>query len=176
MAKQKVLVLYGGRSTEHEISCRSASFIFKNIDQEKYEVIPVGITKQGRWCLQDAGQVFNNQDAVTPLVDSGESLSLLDLFENPHNESMVVIPVLHGSYGEDGCTQGLLELKSLAYVGPGVLGSAIAMDKVIAKKLVALEGVPVVPSVDFRLEEWQRDEALLLERMNKELKLSLIHI
>ena len=173
MVKQKVIVLYGGRSTEHEISRRSATFIFKNIDQSKYEVIPVGITKEGKWCLQDTSKVFSSDDVVAPLEDRPETVSLVDLSNAVEKEAIVAFSTLHGTYGEDGCTQGLLELRSLAYVGPGVLGSAIAMDKVVAKKLLAAIDVPVVPWVDFRLDDWDLESQKIMDKINAELSYPL---
>ncbi len=129
--KKTVAVLYGGRSGEHEVSIRSAESIMKALDPERYNVLQFFINKFGRWSPR----------AIVP--EPGR---------NP--EIDVVFPVLHGTFGEDGTVQGLLELADLPYVGPGVLGSAAAMDKEIAKRLCSQAGVPVVDYIvadrDFR--------------------------
>lgn len=149
----RVAVVFGGRSTEHGVSCVSAGSVLRHLDRERYEVVPVGITTEGAWVLGSADQL-----AVTgrtmPEVDSGAELTLVN-----HNlialeparggealaEVDVVFPVLHGAYGEDGTIQGLLELADIPYVGPGVLASAVAMDKEYTKKLLLAEGLPVGP-------------------------------
>ena len=173
MTKQKVLVLYGGRSTEHEISCRSAKFIFNNLDQNRYEIIPVGIAKDGAWHRQNLETVLSSQASTAPLEITNEAVDNLLLHQARSDEAIVAFPILHGSYGEDGCTQGLLELKSIAYVGPGVLGSAAAMDKVVAKTLVAAAGVPVAPGVDFRSHEWQKSSSRILAKIDETLQYPL---
>lgn len=175
MTKQKVVVLYGGRSTEHEISKRSARFIFDYLDDDKYEVIPIGITKSGRWCLQKLDSIRSQRGSLVGLEETQHNISLVDLtLVKPDQEQPVVVfPILHGTYGEDGCTQGFLELNSLAFVGPGVLGSALAMDKVVAKTLVAAAGIPVVPSVHFRREQWLQNADNIVDRIQTELKFPL---
>src|SRR4029079_7315943 len=119
--KLRVAVLYGGRSGEHEISVRSAESIIAAMDPERYEVQRIFITKEGRW----------EPRAISP--DPGA---------NPGID--VVFPVLHGTFGEDGTVQGLLELAGLPYVGAGVLASAVSMDKEVTKRLLAQRGLPVV--------------------------------
>lgn len=121
MSKTRVAVVYGGRSGEHEISLRSAKAILDNLDAERYEILHYRISPEGRW----------NPKPILPEPGA-----------QPHID--VVFPVLHGTFGEDGTVQGLLELADLPYVGPGVLGSAASMDKEVAKRLCAVEGIPVV--------------------------------
>ena len=149
----RVAVVFGGRSTEHGVSCVSAGSVLRHLDRERYEVVPVGITAEGAWVLGSADQL-----AVTgrtmPEVDSGAELTLVNhnliaLEPARGGEALaqvdVVFPVLHGAYGEDGTIQGLLELADIPYVGPGVLASAVAMDKEYTKKLLLAEGLPVGP-------------------------------
>jgi D-alanine-D-alanine ligase len=153
MNQIRVAVVFGGRSTEHGVSCVSAGSVLRHLDQERYEVVPVGITTEGAWVLGSAEQL-----AVTgrelPEVGSGAELTLVNhnlvaLEPARAGEALaqvdVVFPVLHGAYGEDGTIQGLLELADIPYVGPGVLSSAAAMDKEFTKKLLLAEGLPVGP-------------------------------
>ena len=153
----RVAVIFGGRSNEHSISCVSAGSVLGALDPDKYEVIPVGITPKGAWVLPtgDPGQL-QITDRVLPHVDAGTAVVLpadptgsgllvLEPAEGVQALDMVdvVFPVLHGAYGEDGTIQGLLEMAGVPYVGSGVLGSAVAMDKEYTKKLLAAEGLPV---------------------------------
>lgn len=139
----RVAVVYGGRSSEHAISCVSAGSILRHLDPERFEVVPVGIARDGSWLRSDIdpdkltiadGQLPEVSGvAETPLALAAEILSSVD----------VVFPILHGPYGEDGTIQGLLELAGIPYVGPGVLASAAGMDKEFAKKLMAADGLPI---------------------------------
>ncbi|GFG49862.1 D-alanine--D-alanine ligase A [Mycolicibacterium agri] len=155
----RVAVVYGGRSSEHAISCVSAGSIFRHLDKERFEVIAIGITPEGSWVLTDAEpDRLAITDGRLPEVTgaSGTALALpadpsrrgqlLSLGQGPVEqlESVdVVFPVLHGPYGEDGTIQGLLELAGVPYVGAGVLASAAGMDKEFTKKLLAAEGLPI---------------------------------
>ena len=139
----RVAVVYGGRSSEHSISCVSAGSILRHLDPARFEVIPVGIARDGSWLRTEAdpdklaiadGQLPEVTGiAETPLALAAEILASVD----------VVFPILHGPYGEDGTIQGLLELAGLPYVGAGVLASAAGMDKEFAKKLMAAEDLPI---------------------------------
>jgi D-alanine-D-alanine ligase len=156
----RVAVVYGGRSSEHAISCVSAGSILRNLDPERFEVVAVGITPGGSWVLTDARpDTLAITDGQLPEVSgaSGTALALpadpcrsgelLSLGQGAAGELLasvdVVFPVLHGPYGEDGTIQGLLELAGVPYVGAGVLASAAGMDKEFTKKLLAAEGLPV---------------------------------
>ena len=155
--KLRVAVVFGGRSSEHAISCVSAGAIMAALDPERYEVVPVGITRAGSWVLTDGdvealqitGRTLPQVDAGTALVMPGDptagGLVVVEPGEGARaiGEVDVVFPVLHGAYGEDGTIQGLLEMAGVPYVGAGVLGSAVAMDKEYAKKLLAADGLPV---------------------------------
>ncbi len=162
----KVAVVFGGRSNEHAVSCISAGSVLRNVDPERYEVVPVGITSEGAWVLGAAdldelaihGRVLPSVDkdstALAFTADPTRGGSLVSL-DGPSAGTVlasvdVVFPVLHGPYGEDGTIQGLLELAGVPYVGPGVLASAAGMDKEFTKKLLAAEGLPVGKQVVLR--------------------------
>ncbi len=143
--KLRVAVLYGGRSGEHEISARSARNIIEHLDKTKYDVIPVGIDKQGQWLFNDMS-VFENTTDPTALAISNDNSVVAIPHADPTQDRHfdVVFPALHGKWGEDGIVQGLLEMAELPYVGCGVLSSAMCMDKDIAKQLVDALEIPVV--------------------------------
>lgn len=155
----RVAVVYGGRSSEHAISCVSAGSILRNLDPQRFDVVPVGITPQGAWMLTDARpDTLAITDGRLPEVtaasgtelalaaDPGRGGQLLSL-GGEAGEILaavdVVFPVLHGPYGEDGTIQGLLELAGVPYVGAGVLASAVGMDKEFTKKLLGASGLPI---------------------------------
>ncbi|MGV0742028.1 D-alanine--D-alanine ligase family protein [Mycolicibacterium sp. XJ870] len=158
-SRTRVAVVYGGRSSEHAISCVSAGSILRNLDPERFEVVAVGITPDGSWMLTDGSpETLAITDGQLPEVTeaSGTELALpaapsrsgqlLSLGSGPGEILTavdVVFPVLHGPYGEDGTIQGLLELAGIPYVGSGVLSSAAGMDKEFTKKLLAAEGLPI---------------------------------
>src|SRR3712207_2766318 len=153
--KVRVAGLFGGRSEEHAISCVSAGSLMAALDPERYEVVPVGIARDGRWVLPDPGQRMSISDGVLPEVTGGTAVSLVGdpasrgfaVLEpgaaiGSLTEVDVVFPVLHGTFGEDGTVQGLLEMTGLPYVGSGVFASAASMDKEFTKKLLAAAGLP----------------------------------
>ncbi|MCX2715741.1 D-alanine--D-alanine ligase family protein [Mycolicibacterium sp. J2] len=165
-ARIRVAVVYGGRSSEHAISCVSAGSILRNLDPERFEVVAVGITPGGSWVLTDGRpDTLAITDGRLPEV-TGASGTALALPADPHRSGQllalgeaagemlatvdVVFPVLHGPYGEDGTIQGLLELAGVPYVGAGVLASAAGMDKEFTKKLLAAEGLPIGDQVVLR--------------------------
>ncbi|HVQ99890.1 MAG TPA: D-alanine--D-alanine ligase family protein [Mycobacterium sp.] len=166
----RVAVVYGGRSNEHAISCVSAGSILRNLDPQRFDVIPIGITTEGSWVLTDGRpETLTITDGRLPAVHdtSGTALALA---QDPRRRGQllaqdvsadqavggvlasvdVVFPVLHGPYGEDGTIQGLLELAGVPYVGAGVLASSAGMDKEFTKKLLAAEGLPVGAHVVLR--------------------------
>jgi D-alanine-D-alanine ligase len=143
--KLRVGVLFGGRSGEHEISLRSAESVLGALDRAKYEVIPVAITKEGRWLSPaEALALLPPSDEIRTTFASGVPLSLRAEPEGKGGPFDVVFPVLHGTFGEDGTVQGFLELAGIAYVGAGVLGSSVGMDKDVMKRLLRDAGLPVV--------------------------------
>jgi D-alanine-D-alanine ligase len=141
-----VVVLYGGRSAEHDISCISARFVISELDPARYDVVPVGITHEGRWV--DARRLVAEcaeSDAALPspdLAEEGDVLAVGSLLVDDEARAPVVFPLLHGTMGEDGTVQGLLEVAGVPYVGAGVLASALCMDKAAAKEVLAHHGVP----------------------------------
>jgi D-alanine-D-alanine ligase len=170
----RVGIVFGGRSGEHEVSLRSARSILDALDPGKYEALPIGITKQGQWLASGdamaaltAGDTGGETRAVLPAPSErglvtyrvGES-SLAEVGETID----VVFPVLHGPYGEDGTIQGLLEMANVPYVGAGVLGSALGMDKAAQKQIWRSHGLPVVDWLAFTARQWQaRREQLALD-------------
>lgn len=165
----RVAVVFGGRSSEHAISCVSAGSILRNLDPARFEVVPVGITPDGSWVLSDATPAsLAITDGQLPEV-TGTSGTALALSADPGRRGQllslgrgageilaavdVVFPVLHGPYGEDGTIQGLLELAGVPYVGAGVLASAAGMDKEFTKKLLAAEGLPIGDQVVLRANQ-----------------------
>ncbi len=180
MAKKlRVGILFGGRSGEHEVSLLSAASVLGAIDREKFDVTPIGITKEGRWlAAADAGGLLNGDagaggrqlragdPAATPgakLLHQGIPTLMApepggqSSGEGPEGEAIeVVFPVLHGTFGEDGTIQGLFELAGIPYVGSGVLGSAAGMDKDVMKRLFAEAGLPIVKHVTLLRADWER--------------------
>jgi D-alanine-D-alanine ligase len=154
----RVAVVFGGRSSEHAISCASAASVLTHLDRARFEVIPVGISPDGAWVLGTGNPAeLAIRDRRLPRVDgSGVALTLGNAGERL-GEALsgvdVVFPVLHGAFGEDGTFQGLLELADLPYVGSGVFASAAGMDKEFARKLLRAEGLPVTETVVLRGED-----------------------
>jgi len=172
LPRTRLAVLFGGRSTEHQISCISAGSVLAALDRERYDVVAIGITPEGRWVVApDDPRALAAHGTVLPAVDasgaavalpgdpSAGGLVLLEAGELPHALTAVdvVFPLLHGPYGEDGTIQGLLELAGVPYVGSGVLASAVSMDKEYMKLLLGARGLPVGPYVVVRDREWGSD-------------------
>jgi D-alanine-D-alanine ligase len=158
--RRRVLLLFGGRSAEHDVSRVTAVAVARALDPEKYEVVPVAITTDGRWLLAgEARELLARSREELPAAFAVEGEVVAPPSEPGRGEIVrageplavdVVLPVLHGPYGEDGTIQGLLELAGLPYVGSGVLGSAVGMDKIIMKRAFAAVGVPVARWLAFR--------------------------
>ena len=170
--KQRIGILFGGRSGEHEISLLSAASILKAIDKKKYEVIPIGITKQGHWLGSGDAQALLTGEASQPLEISA-STDLVHQSGNLNQTIDVVFPVLHGTFGEDGTIQGMFELADIAYVGSGVLGSAAGMDKEVMKKLFAAAGLPQTPYLALTRAEWKADPRRCTRQIEKALQYPL---
>ena len=180
--KTRIALLFGGRSPEHSVSCVTAAGILRVLDPEKYEVVPIGITRQGQWTIEEADpESWSLSSGVAPEIKpSGESLQFSHTNEATeligHSESGamrslggvdVVFPVLHGSFGEDGTVQGLLEMADVSYVGSGVAASAIGMDKHFAKLVFEAAGLEVGPYEVITDKEWQRDRQVCLSRLSR---------
>lgn len=160
MDRVRVGIVYGGRSVEHEVSIASATSILQALDPTRYEVALVAISKDGRWHLGGPGmlpeEVVGADEVRLPAVPGdGTLVSARDGRPAAHLD--VVFPIVHGTGGEDGSLQGFLELAGVAYVGAGVLGSALQMDKEVTKRLLAAAGLPVVPGVCLRRPDVLRD-------------------
>lgn len=185
--KLKVGVIFGGRSGEHEVSLVSANSIMKALNPDKYEVIPVGITRQGSWmvgvkpdamleysktraggCLTFAGA--NSGKASLNCDPSNKGLMLLDQQKSGEQVKIdVLFPIIHGTYGEDGTLQGMLELADLPYVGCGVLASAVGMDKTFSKKLFHEAGIAIAPYREFLRSAWRKDRERVIEAIESSL-------
>src|SRR5579862_5222197 len=206
MAKLRVGILFGGRSGEHEVSLLSAASVLNAIDKNKYEVVPIGITKDGRWLTAgDAENLLQGKLVIEPrhlragdpeitqpaaVLARGEAVVVPP--EPVHRQSGlvpfqsdsaltrrasdrainvdVIFPVLHGTFGEDGTIQGLLELADIPYVGAGVLGSAAGMDKDVMKSLFIAAGIPIVKHVTILRSEWEKEPKKVQKFVEKKLK------
>ncbi|WP_225846450.1 D-alanine--D-alanine ligase family protein [Streptomyces sp. HPF1205] len=181
--KPRVAIVFGGRSSEHGVSVVTAASVLRAIDRDKYDVLPIGITTEGRWALTadapermaidnrrmpSVEQVADHEGAVVLPVDPGNREVV---YNEPGSvpkalgEVDVVLPVLHGPYGEDGTLQGLLELSGVPYVGAGVLASAVSMDKEYMKRIFTSYGLAVGPYTVIRPREWERDAAAARDRV-----------
>ncbi|MFP4396411.1 MAG: D-alanine--D-alanine ligase family protein [Anaerolineales bacterium] len=195
--KIKVAVLFGGRSGEHEVSIMSARSVMSALDPEKYEIIPVGITREGAWITGEdpmralEQEAFESTQLAAIFADpsqkglwagvgekgEGEKVADAPLVENGAEAQQlatlsrvdVVFPVLHGTFGEDGTVQGLLELAGVPYVGGGVLNSALAMDKIAFKAVVQAHGLPIPAYVWSTRRHWEADPDALLDKVEAEL-------
>ena len=189
MAKKlRIGILFGGRSGEHEVSLLAAASVLKSIDREKFEVVPIGITKEGRWLAAgDANNLLEgNVSEVTRLrVGDPESTAGAKLLhegiptlmahmpgpQGPEGKAIdVVFPVLHGTFGEDGTIQGLFELAGIAYVGSGVLGSSAGMDKDVMKRLFAQARLPIVKHTTLLRADWEGSPRKAVSQVEAALK------
>jgi len=205
MKKLRVGVLFGGRSGEHDVSLLSAASVLKAINQDKYEVVPIGITKSGQWvspadaekllrgesvpeesgrhlragnpqATASAAILAKGEAVIVPPVPESNSLAPFQSQARAADHGIkvdVIFPVLHGTFGEDGTIQGLLELADIAYVGAGVLGSAAGMDKDIMKRLFAAAGLPIVKHVTMLRSQWEEDHGKAARVIERKLKYPL---
>jgi D-alanine-D-alanine ligase len=173
----RVGVLFGGRSGEHEVSLASAASVIRALDPEKYEAVPIGISKDGRWLLARGAEkmlaeVLKSGDRIV-LPPDPTAAALVPLVPEAGRPSVmvdVIFPVLHGTFGEDGTVQGLMELAGLPYVGAGVLASAVGMDKDVQKRLFEQAGLPIVPFMVVRRSEWEHKRAAVLKEIKKKFR------
>ncbi|MGD0964822.1 MAG: D-alanine--D-alanine ligase family protein [Candidatus Acidiferrales bacterium] len=173
----RVGVLFGGRSGEHEVSLASAASVIRALNPEKYEAVPIGISKDGRWLVGTKAR-----STLPEILQSGERVSLppdptapalVPIARGAGRASLtvdVVFPVLHGTFGEDGTVQGLLELAGLPYVGAGVLASAVGMDKDVQKRLFAYAGLPIVPFLAIRRSQWEQEREAVVRQIRKKFR------
>lgn len=180
--KIRVAVLYGGRSGEHEVSLLSAANVIQYLDRNLFEVIPIGIDKQGAWYIGDnvlklsATKSLSLQRAADKMLFKPDSLgksqpiqaNLLAATQKTDYHFDVVFPVIHGVFCEDGTVQGLLEMADIPYVGCGVLASAVGMDKDISKRLIANAGIAVAPYVVIKQRQWEKNPKDCLAKIAKQ--------
>jgi len=176
MAKRTVALVFGGDSSEHEVSCATAAGVLSAIDSDRYQVVAIGITKTGafvkteidpNWQLAQAPEVVDNGSRVIWPLGGGEAQVVVDGVTHPLGQIDVVFPLLHGKNGEDGTIQGLLQLAKLPFVGNGVLASAAAMDKAVAKAIFRDAGIPVADSLVLRRQSFIDDPESALEKLNQ---------
>jgi len=177
--KLRIGVIFGGRSGEHEVSLVSAESVIKALDKKKYEIVPIAISKNGQWFSSDSvlsdmkakkTPLPENEVVIVPeptrrgcyFINSGKFVPL-----------DVVFPVLHGTFGEDGAIQGLFEMAGLPYVGAGVLGSSVGMDKIIQKDIARQAGIPTVDSIWFLADDFLKDERGIVINIESRLKYPL---
>ncbi|HEV3040449.1 MAG TPA: D-alanine--D-alanine ligase [Candidatus Angelobacter sp.] len=197
MKKLRVGVLFGGRSGEHEISLLSAASVLAALNKDKYEVVPIGITKEGRWLSQalaerllkgeqlpeESGRspatasttaiLAKGESVIVPPIPNSESIVPLERERRDAEQGIsvdIIFPVLHGTFGEDGTIQGLFELSDIPYVGAGVLGSAAGMDKSIMKSLFVAAGLPIVKHVTLLRTQWEENPKNVVREVERELK------
>lgn len=151
--KKKVALLYGGRSVEHGVSVNSARNIFNNIDRDRFEPLPIGITRSGQWYLTTGVGKDIGQGKALGLILDAQSPGFTILSSGDRFKADIIFPVLHGTDGEDGSIQGLIKAMDIPMVGTGVLGSAVSMNKIIAKRLLRQAGLPVTDFVSFHHTE-----------------------
>src|SRR5215472_18645612 len=205
MKKLRVGVLFGGRSGEHEVSLLSAASVLNAINQDKYEVVPIGITKEGRWVspahaekllrgesvpaesgrhlragdpetTASAAVLAKGEAVIVPPVPESDSLVPFESKSGAADHGInvdVIFPVLHGTFGEDGTIQGLLELADIPYVGAGVLGSAASMDKEIMKRLFAAGSLPIVKHITILRCHWEGNSGKVARQIGGELRYPL---
>jgi D-alanine-D-alanine ligase len=179
--KLRVGVVFGGRSGEHEVSLKSAASVIKHLDRNKYEVIPIAIDRAGTWLLGVDPQQWSQADTTS----TPSTAPVVSLTTDPHLHGLIptrsapsavasgsldiIFPVLHGPYGEDGTIQGLFEMANVPYVGCGVLGSAIGMDKEIMKALFRAAGLPIIETLAFLRSAWEGDPDSVLDTVEQRL-------
>lgn len=172
--RPRVMVLFGGRSGEHAISCATAAGVLRAIDRTRWDVVPVGITQHGQWVVAaDDPARWEITDGTLPQVPESSADVVLPMASGEHEVKVVasgqvpsalgdvdvVFPLLHGPFGEDGTLQGMLEMSDVRYVGAGVVASAVGMDKDFMKVVLSGRGLPVAPATVIRPGEWEADEA-----------------
>jgi D-alanine-D-alanine ligase len=192
--KLRIAIVFGGRSGEHEVSLLSAASVLEAIDKKKYDVVPIGITKDGQWVMSVdaerllaggptdkvlASVIAQGEAVLLPPVPSSTLLPAEGSGIGKHPQGLgitavdAVFPVMHGTFGEDGTIQGLFELADIAYVGSGVLGSAAGMDKDVMKRLFASAGLPITKHLTFLRNEWKASPRKATAKIEAELKYPL---
>ena len=166
MNKLNIMIIFGGRSGEHEVSLMSVTSILKVMNREKYNIIPVGITKKGIW------KVYNgpiDKIATGEWEELGEDMDIFSLSKDNREKIDIVFPVLHGPFGEDGRIQGLLEMLNLPYVGAGVMASAVGMDKVMTKKLASTANIPQAQYIEILQGDYVNNNEIVFIEVEEKL-------
>jgi D-alanine-D-alanine ligase len=161
--KTKVGVLFGGRSAEHEISLASARAIMAELDRDRYEIVPLLVTKEGKWMLLPDPEAAAGDGREVFLPPTPVNSALYSPEGGKAGEADVYFPIIHGTFGEDGTLQGLFELAEVPFVGSGCFSSAASMDKAAAKAIMRAAGLPVLPSITVTREKWKNGPAGILE-------------
>jgi D-alanine-D-alanine ligase len=181
VTKKRVLILYGGRSSEHQVSCLSARSVLSVIDRDRYEVLPVGITREGRWVLTDGRIEPPPGEALPHVADDGSTVSLvksrrgplLVRFDGDQYEELALVdvafPVLHGPHGEDGTVQGFLATVGVPYVGADVTSSSVGIDKRAMKNAFTARHLPQIPYLAIRRERWDAERDAVLDELERTL-------
>ncbi len=175
--KIRIGIIFGGRSAEHEVSLVSATSVIDALDKKRYEIVQIGITLDGQWISStDALSILKirkniNKQTQNIIIPDPNHRSLVKLFARKKNEEKldVVFPVLHGTFGEDGTMQGLLEMANIPYIGAGVLASSVAMDKIVARRLYESAGIPVTHDIWFLWKDYQNSKIRIIEKIEKAL-------
>jgi D-alanine-D-alanine ligase len=183
--KIRIGLIFGGRSGEHEVSLASAESVMANLDRDKYELVPIGITREGSWLLGTEPRILTAAEQSASHDEGLEETTAVTLTGDPRLRRLipvengeelgnrgildVIFPVLHGTYGEDGALQGLLEMANVPYVGCGVLGSALGMDKEKMKLVFQVVGLPVVDYLVYRRNQWERSPEVILDAVEQRL-------
>ncbi|NLN15360.1 MAG: D-alanine--D-alanine ligase [Tissierellia bacterium] len=181
---KRVGILFGGRSVEHEVSVITGLQVIENIDKKKYEVVPIYITKEGKWltgdCLLDFKNFKNNNLKDAQEIFISPNCGNHKYYPNPENIGLfgkkvlgsldIVFPALHGTHGEDGSVQGLLELMDIPYVGCGVLASSVGMDKILMKDVFKANGLPIVEYLWFYRSSWKNNREQVIKEIEGKLK------
>ncbi len=161
MSKTRVAIICGGRSSEHQISCISARGVLGAIDKDKFEPLLIGISQSGQWFELDSADDFEMGSDGLPFISNGKKpIDFADLWVD------LAFPLLHGAYGEDGTVQGLFEMSDIAYVGSGVLASAVAMDKSFAKPIFADFGLKVADGITVHERDWNANTELEIAKIS----------
>lgn len=178
-------ILYGGKSGEHEVSLCSAASVVESIDKSKYNIVAIGIAKDGKWYVQEQPEIIEDPDfgkklslhkTGTWFVNHFEDNNKLHLYNKDNNLSLsvdVVFPVVHGTYCEDGTLQGLLELAAVPFVGADVVGSSVGMEKDLSKIILKQAGIPVVPWQTINKKEWNANKQAVVDALIENLELPL---
>lgn len=167
MKRKRVILLFGGKSTEHEVSLASALSVYKILDKNKYDVNLINISKAGEWIVGPQAKKILETQKPLQLANKDAMLLSMSSVSSVLNEETIVFPILHGKYGEDGTVQGMLELANIPYVGCKVLSSALGMDKVKQKEILSFYHIPIVKYLHFKKSDWLKNKNKIISDIYK---------